>query len=113
MFCVEREKWYGMVVDLVLACAWTMEQGVQKVVFFKCCKIMSTAQLEGGASCFVKANVEIELGHGKRAGSEGQFCPKADTRAACGKAGVIWAAVALNRTVLATVETNDRGNQMG
>ena len=75
--------------------------------------IAGAAQLEGRAGGFVEANVKIELGHRKNAASEGQFCPKADARAAGRKAGVIWAAVALNRTVLATVETDDRGNEMG
>ena len=102
-----------MIINLVLACAWAVEYGIKNVLFLKCRLIASAAQLEGRASRFVEANVEKEFGHRKRAGSEGQFCPEADARAAGGKAGVIWAAVALNRTVLATVESYDRGNHVG
>ena len=102
-----------MIINLVLACAWAVEYGIKNVLFLKCRVIAGAAQLEGRASSFVEANVEKEFGHWINAASEGQLCPEADARAAGGKAGVIWAAVALNRTVLATVESYDRGNHVG
>ena len=71
-----------MIINFAVACAGAAEKRIHNALLLKRRVIVCAAQLEGGAGGFVKANVEIELGHGKRAGSEGQFCPKADARAA-------------------------------
>ena len=102
-----------MIVDAVVNCAWAAEKRVKNVLFLERSVIASTAQLKRGAGCFVKANVQKEFGHWKSSGSEGQLCPEADAGSASGKAGVVRTAIALDRKVLATVETNDRGNEMG
>ena len=51
-----------MIVDLAVSRARAAKKGIMKVLLLKRRAIAGAAQLEGGASCFVKANVEIEFG---------------------------------------------------
>ena len=60
-----------MIVDVAVFRAWAIENRVKNVLPLECRAVVGAAKLEGGAGSFVKANVEIELGHLKNAGLEG------------------------------------------
>ena len=71
-----------MIIYFAVACAVAEEKRIKNALLFKRRVIVCAAHLEGGAGGFVKANVEIELGHWKNAGLEGQLRPEADAGSA-------------------------------